>query len=303
MSKKIKIDKILNYIERLGEKYDYIGKKDLSVNGFSSLSNYKNGSLTWVKSKKNIPNSFDLSMIELAIVQEEVDLKIPNQIKCKNSKKVFFALLDGLFVECGNNSEPIGKGTYISPEVKIGKNVIIGNNCVIDGDIEIGDNTRIYHNVTIINRVRIGQNCDIESGVNIGHDGYAFTEDDKHEKTMIKHYGGVKIGSNVHIGGQCHIARGTIDDTIIGSGSKLDTFVHIAHNCNIGENCAILSGSVIMGSVILEDNVQITSSIVLNQVKIERKSFIGAGTPILKNVESDIIIMELPTGIRKIKKV
>lgn len=89
MNKKIKIDKILNYIEELGEKYEYIGKKDLSVNGFSSLNNYKNGRLTWVKSEKNIPNNFDLSKIELAIVQEEVDLKIPNQIKCKNSKKVF----------------------------------------------------------------------------------------------------------------------------------------------------------------------------------------------------------------------
>lgn len=300
MNKGITLEKILDYIEKSGEEYEYIGNKNIVIDGFSSLNNYKNGSLTWVKSKKNIPNSFDLSMIELAIVQEEVDLKIPNQIKCRNSKKVFFALLDALFVDCKNAVEPIGKGTYISPDVKIGRNVIIGNNCVIDGDIKIGDNTRIYHNVTIINRVMIGQNCDIESGVNIGHDGYAFTENEKHEKTMIRHYGGVKIGNNVHIGGQCHIVRGTIDDTIIGDGCKLDTLIHIAHNCRLGKNVVILAGSVIMGSVVLGDNVQVSSGIVRNQKKMGKNSFAGIGAVVVNDIEENDVVIGMPAKpIRK----
>ena len=79
---------------------------------------------------------------------------------------------------------------------------------MLDGDITIRDNKKIYHNVTI------GKNYNIESGVNIGYDGYAFTENEGNEKPLLKHYGGVIVGDNVYIGGQTHVAIGNLDNTI-----------------------------------------------------------------------------------------
>lgn len=297
MQRKVCVKDILNYIDGLKEFYNFEGDEQAVIHGFSSLQRYRKDSMTWIKKSSNIFKVLEHD-IALAIIQygEEVpdDIKIKNKIFCKESKKIFFEVLENLFVEKEESKPSIGQGTYISPKVKLGSNVIIGNNCVLDGNITIGNNTRIYHNVTIINNVSIGNNCNIESGVNIGHDGYSFTENDKHEKTMIKHYGGVSIGNNVHIGGQTHVARGTIDNTVIEDGVKIDTLIHIAHNCKIGKNSAIITGSLIYGSVELGSNVQITSGIVRNQKKIGDNSLVGIGSVIVKDISENTTVIGVP---------
>ena len=111
---------------------------------------------------------------------------------------------------------------------------------------------------------------------------------------MIKHYGGVKIGNNVHIGSQTHVARGTIDDTVIEDGTKIDTLTHIAHNCRIGKNSAIIAGSLLYGSVELGENSYIASGIVRNQIKVGNNSFVGIGSVVLKDVENDITVIGIP---------
>lgn len=291
------------YLDNMAETYSFKGDKTINVYGFSSLKHYRDNSMTWIKNRDSIPKNFD-KCVTLAIVQAEEEIpsymKIENKIICKESKKIFFMLLEELFGDGDSNAFNIGQGTYISSSVKLGDNVVIGNNCVLDGNIIIGSNTKIYHNVTIINNVTIGENCNIESGVNIGHDGYAFTENENYEKTMIKHYGGVEIGNNVHIGGQTHIARGTIDNTVIEDGVKIDTLTHIAHNCIVGKNSALIAGSLIYGSAELGNNVQITSGIVRNQVSMGDNSFAGIGSVVLKDVPENAIVIGIPA--KSIKK-
>lgn len=297
MVNKVSLFKILQFLNDSHENYEFEGNQDTEVEGFSSLKNYKEGSITWIKSAGNIPADFDES-IDVAVIQSGESIPdsicIKNRIITSESKKIYFAILDELFVEKTEQIFQIGQGTYLSPNVKLGRNVSIGCNCVLDGNITIGDNTKIYHNVTIINNVTIGKNCDIESGVNIGHDGYAFTENESHEKSMIKHYGGVTIGDNVHIGGQTHVARGTLDNTIIEDGVKIDTLIHIAHNCKIGRNSALIAGSLIYGSAELGSNVQITSGIVRNQMKMGNNSFAGIGSVVLKDVPEETTVIGIP---------
>ena len=291
---RVTIKEILVHLDNINEKYTFVGDENQIIEGYSSLGNYKENSITWIKKRDNIPPNFDIKGIKLAIIQENENVEAENSIICNNSKRCFFSILDNLFVKNNETVNPIGKGTYISSNVKLGKNVVIGHNCTIDGDITIGDNTRIYNNVSIINSVYIGENCDIESSVTIGHDGFAFTENENHEKSMIKHYGGVKIGNNVHIGSQTHVARGTIDDTVIEDGTKIDTLTHIAHNCRIGKNSTIIAGSLLYGSVDLGENSYIASGIVRNQIKVGNNSFVGIGSVVLKDVENDITVIGIP---------
>lgn len=297
MVKKVSVHKILQYLNDSHENYEFEGNQAAEVEGFSSLKNYKEGSIVWIKSTKNIPAGFN-ETIDVAVIQRGEcipdSICIKNRIISSESKKIYFAILDELFVDKTEQISQIGQGTYLSPNVKIGNNVSIGCNCVLDGNITIGDNTKIYHNVTIINNVTIGKNCNIESGVNIGHDGYAFTENESHEKSMIKHYGGVTIGDNVHIGGQTHVARGTLDNTIIEDGVKIDTLIHIAHNCKIGRNSVLIAGSLIYGSVELGSNVQIASGIVRNQMKMGNNSFAGMGSVVLKDVPENTAVIGIP---------
>ena len=293
MNKEIHVKDILKYLNDNNEAYIFEGNDNVSTKGFSSYGNYRHGSLTWLKNISAIEQNGKHN-VTLAVVQEGLEESVAeNRIITKESKRVFFDLLENFF-STDKKQESVGRNTYISPEVKLGKNVIIGNNCTLDGDITIGDGTRIYNNVNIINSATIGKDCEIQSGVNIGHNGFAFTEDEAHKKTMVKHYGNVIIGNDVYIGGNCYIERGTIDSTIIKNGAKIDGACIIGHNCNIGRNVAMVAGTILFGSVCLEDNAYIASALVKNQVTVGRNAIVGMGSVVTKNVEVDTTVIGVP---------
>ena len=147
----------------------------------------------------------------------------------------------------------IEKGAVIGDNVNIGNNTFIGPNSVVAANVQIGENCYIGANVSITHSI-ISSNVLIHNGTCIGQDGFGFAMTSYgHEK--IPQIGLVKIDDNVEIGSNCTIDRGTSENTIIGTGTKIDNMVHIAHNCIIGRNC-ILTGMVgLAGSTVLEDFV------------------------------------------------
>lgn len=298
----ISVEEILLFLDESDCEYKYVGNTNIKINGFSSLNNYKRDSITWVKKQNMLNDTIIQEDILLAIVQEGVQCFIPNIIITKTSKRVFFDVLEHFYGE-KIEGNLIGENTYISSNVKLGHNVRIGHNCTIDGDIEIGDNTRIYNNVNIINKVRIGKNCIIQSCVNIGHDGFAYTENENHTKSMVKHYGGTVIGNNVYIGGNTCIERGTIDDTIIRDGSKIDVTCTIGHNSVLEENVALVGGTILLGSVKLKENAFIASGLIRNQSIIGRNSIVGMGSVVTKDVEDNTVVIGVPAKeLRKMEK-
>ena len=154
----------------------------------------------------------------------------------------------------------------------------------MDGDITIGDDTVIWNGVTIVNRVTIGQRCEIKSGAVIGHDGYAYTEDASHKKTMVKHFGGVTIGNDVLIGENLCISRGTIDDTTLENGVKLDALGHVAHNCYFERDSAMAVPCSVSGSVHVGENAYIAGDIIRNQCTVGDNAFVGLGAVVVKDL-------------------
>lgn len=303
MGKKIYIRDVLEFIKTIEGNFVFQGNEDEFITGFSSLLNYKKNNITWIKNAQSIPNNLKFP-IKVAVIQEsekiEDKIEIENKIYCESSKKVFFSLIDELFADEEKKQNPIGFGTYISPKVKIGDNVIIGHNCTLDGDISIGDNTHIYNNVNIINRVSIGKNCEIQSGSNIGHDGFGFTENNQGEKVMIRHYGGVEIGDNVYIGGNCYIERGTLDNTVIADGVKIDGMCTIGHNSTLAKNVSLVAGSILFGSVKIGSGTHIASGLIKNHTYIGKNALIGMGSVVLEDVKKGTVVVGVPA--RKIKK-
>ncbi len=292
----LKISEILAFLREEEIPFIFDGDETVTVEGFSSLTHYKPGSFTWIKTQKNIPENFDLIQIRLAFISEEVEGEYANSIKTSQSKKAFFSTIEHFY---GLQSEKpaIGQFTYISPEVKLGKNVRIGHNCTLDGNITIGDNTVIWNNVVIINQVSIGHDCEIQSGTVIGHDGFAYTEDENHTKTMVKHYGGVEIGDNVYIGADVIVDRAQIDRTMICAGCKIDPLVHIAHNVVLGKNSTVIACANIMGSVSTGENAYISSSTVRNQIKIGSNAVVGMGAVVVKNVPDNTTVVGNPAKV------
>lgn len=295
MERLITIKQIAAYLKEKNFPCVIQGNPEETVCGFSSLSRYREGTITWVKSpQKNIQISVPVSA---CVIQEGSDLDAAARIITPQSKAVFFSVLEHFWGDSTDSDMPhIGPGSVIGPNVHIGKNVKIGCNCSITGDISIGDGTVIADNVVIRNRVKIGCDCIIQSLTAIGEDGFGYAENDLHIKTMIKHFGGVSIGDNVFIGGHTNITRGTIDDTVIESGTKIGPSSVIAHNDYIGRN-ATLVYSKLLGSVTVGENAYISTSTVRNQAKIGKDSIVGMGAVVTTDVAENKVVMGVPARV------
>ena len=141
----------------------------------------------------------------------------------------------------------------ISNEAKIGSKCYIGSFTTVGRNCIVGDNTVIYENVSIVPNSTIGDNCVIHPGVTIGVDGHAYERLQTGELEGFPHLKGVRIGSNVVIGPNSNVNRGSLVDTVICDGTKIDALVDIAHNVTIGRNCIITAGSIIGGSTGIGD--------------------------------------------------
>lgn len=281
----VRVSEILSYLEKESIPFSFSGNQETQADGFSSLSRYREGTFTWIKKQESIPEGMSLAGLALVFVSDDVDTGgAPNVIRTPESKRAFFSTIEHFYAQ-PEERPAIGQFTYLGPKVKLGKNVRIGHNCTLDGDITIGDDTVIWNNVVIINRVTIGQRCDIHSGAVIGHDGYGYTEDDSHVKTMIQHFGGVSLGNDVLIGENVCISRGTIDDTTLEDGVKIDALGHIAHNCWFEAHAAMSVPCSVSGSVHVGKNAYLAGDIIRNQCTIGADAFIGLGAVVVKDVE------------------
>ncbi len=146
----------------------------------------------------------------------------------------------------------IAEDVFIGSNVELGENVVLMSGVRILGDVNIGNNTIIYPNVSIYPGVILGDNCRVHSSVTIGSDGFGYKFiNGAHHK--IWHYGGVIIGSDVEIGSGTCIDGGTFTPTTIGSGTKIDNQVQIAHNSKIGEHVILCGKAGLAGSSSVDD--------------------------------------------------
>jgi UDP-3-O-[3-hydroxymyristoyl] glucosamine N-acyltransferase len=150
----------------------------------------------------------------------------------------------------------IGPFVHIGPGVKLGERVVLLGNSSIARNCSIASDTLIYPNTSIYSETRIGERCIIHSGVVLGADGFGFAPDfsaSGGEWVKIPQTGAVVIGSDVEIGASTTVDRGAMSDTIIGSGTKIDNQVQIAHNVVVGSCCVIAGCAAISGSTKIGD--------------------------------------------------
>jgi UDP-3-O-[3-hydroxymyristoyl] glucosamine N-acyltransferase len=168
----------------------------------------------------------------------------------------------------------IGEYAVIGSGVRLGDGVAIGAHCVIGDNASIGEGTRLWPGVTIYPGATIGARTIVHSGVRIGCDGFGYMfRDGAHQK--IPHVGRCIIGDDVEIGANSTVDRGSIDDTVVGNGTKIDNLVHIAHNVRIGEKCLLMAQVGIAGSATVGDG-----AILAGQAGIGGHLSIGAGARI-----------------------
>jgi UDP-3-O-[3-hydroxymyristoyl] glucosamine N-acyltransferase len=142
----------------------------------------------------------------------------------------------------------IGEDAHIGEFTEIGAHSVIGSGCWV------GNHCRVHPRVTFYSGVRIGHRVEIHSGAVIGADGFGYAHGEgRHWK--FPQAGIVEIGDDVEIGANTTIDRGSLDDTLIAEGVKLDNLVHIAHNVKIGAHTMIAAQVGFSGSCTVGKNV------------------------------------------------
>lgn len=176
----------------------------------------------------------------------------------------------GAGVRLGSNVS-VGPYAIIGDDVTLGDDVIIGPHCVVGAGVELGERCHVVASVTIYAGSRVGKRVILHAGVRIGSDGFGYVQrDGQHLK--IPHVGRCILEDDVEIGANTTIDRGSIDDTVIGAGTKIDNLVQIGHNVRVGRSCLIMSQAGVAGSVRIEDGCMI-----LGQVGISGHHTIGKG--------------------------
>ena len=141
----------------------------------------------------------------------------------------------------------IGENVVVGPRGRIGAMVVIGDGVEIGRDVRIGPHASLSHTL-------IGDRVYIYPGVRIGQDGFGFAITPEGFHT-VPQLGRVLIGDDVEIGANTTIDRGTLEDTVIGAGTRIDNLVQIAHNVHIGRACVVVAQVGLSGSTVLEDQV------------------------------------------------
>ncbi len=168
---------------------------------------------------------------------------------------------------------------YIHPDAKIASNVTIDPFAVIHANVEIGEGCWIGSNVTIFPGARIGKNCRIFPGAVIS----AIPQDLKFdgEDTITV------IGDNTTIRECVTINRGTKEkfQTAVGSNCLLMAYVHIAHDCVVGNHCVIANSVQVAGHVEIGDFARLGGACAIHQfVKVGKHVMVSGGSLIRKDV-------------------
>jgi UDP-3-O-[3-hydroxymyristoyl] glucosamine N-acyltransferase len=207
----------------------------------------------------------------------------------------------------------VGPFAIISAGAEIGAGSVIGPQCFVGRDARIGDFCFLREQVSIGARVRIGDRFIAQPGARIGGDGFSFVtperstvenvratlgdqgEAEDQAWARIHSLGSVCIGNDVEIGANACIDCGTIRDTVVGDGCKIDNLVQIGHNVIVGRDCMICAQSGIAGSSRLGNHVVLGGQTgVSDNIFIGDRAITGGATVVLSNVPAGRVVLGYP---------
>jgi len=299
----------------LAELAEYVGGKvagngEIIIKSASTLENAEAGEITFLSNKKYVSmlKSTRASAVIAAgevktnasvlIVEDpyyafmQIVVLLHGHRKHKNS-----GISDKAYVaesaKVGDNSS-VGDFVAIEENVRIGKNCIIYPGVFIGPDVVIGDNCIIYPNAVIYDECKIGDRVIIHANAVVGEDGFGFaTHKGVHHK--IPQIGGVILEDDVEIGACCTIERGTLEDTLIGKGSKIGDMVAIGHGTKIGAHCLLVPQVGVAGSATLGHHCVLGGQVgVIGHIKIGNMVKIGAQSGVKNDIPDNSTVFGSP---------
>ncbi|MDX2183107.1 MAG: UDP-3-O-(3-hydroxymyristoyl)glucosamine N-acyltransferase [Gemmatimonadaceae bacterium] len=193
-------------------------------------------------------------------------------------------------------SAVVGEGVSIGPEVAVGPYAILGHGAVLGAGVTVhahaivgpgvtvGAGSEIGPHVTLHSGTVVGQRVQVRSGARIGSEGFKYVfRDGQHRK--LPHIGRCVLEDDVEVGANSCIDRGSINDTVIGAGTKIDNLVHVAHNVRIGKLCLLMAQVGIAGSTQVGDGVILAGQVgLVDNISIGDGAMVGAQSGVFGDI-------------------
>ncbi len=193
------------------------------------------------------------------------------------------------------------RGIHQSARVETGARIhetsYIGPLCYVSAECTIGEDSILWSHVSLYPHVRVGNRVIVHSGAVLGSDGFGYERSASGALVKFPQLGGLLIEDDVEIGANTSINRGALDDTIIGSGCKIDDLVYIAHNVVVSKHSLIVGNTTICGSVHIGERCWIASSILRNGISVGNDVTVGLGAVVLRDVPDNVVVYGNPARV------
>ena len=287
------------------------GDASLPINNAFSISRAGGGDITFVTSEKFL-EKFLKSDITAAVVPQDLTVEGKPTIQVEDVSGAFSKIVKHFRPVSERKRVGISPQAFVSPTALIADDVDIYPGAFIGERVEIGFGSTIYPNVTILDDAQIGAHvkifpsatlyentvvgdrCIIHAGASLGAYGFGYkTRDGVHH--LSDQLGNVELESDVEVGANTTIDRGTYESTIIGEGSKLDDLVMIGHNCKIGRHNLLCSQVGIAGSCQTGDHVTMAGQVGIgDHIEIGDNVTLIAKAGIMKDIPAGEILAGAP---------
>jgi len=310
----IKFSELLEKLGNKAENHSLISSCNPNITGVAAVDTAAPGNISYIEGgkfaamvKKTSASALILPLDET--LQQQANAHQIAWIATKDPRLMFAEVIDLFYQPFHPNpsihptaiidpTATVGDDVYLGPHVVIGEGVKIGNgvciypNVVVYPGVKIGDRTILHANCSIHERTQIGANCVIHSGAVIGAEGFGFVPTSSGWKKM-QQSGYTVLEDGVEIGCNSTVDRPAVGETRIKKNTKLDNLVHIGHNSQIGENCAMAAQVGLAGGVKVGNRVLLGGQVgIANQVKIGDGAIATAQT----GIHSDIPPGEIVSG-------
>ncbi|MFP4520551.1 MAG: UDP-3-O-(3-hydroxymyristoyl)glucosamine N-acyltransferase [Fibrobacterota bacterium] len=189
----------------------------------------------------------------------------------------------------------VGPFVYIGPGSVIGEGAVLYPGVVVEEGTSVGAGCVLYSNSVIRRDCVIGNRVIVHPGAVIGADGFGFAPSSEGIYFKIPQTGNVVLEDDVEIGANTTIDRAAMGSTLVKKGSKIDNLVMIAHNVEVGENCAFAAQTGISGSTVVGDSVMMGGQTgVAGHLKIGERAKAAAQAGITRNVKPGVTVSGTP---------
>jgi len=290
-----------------------VGQQDVEIAGVASLERARPGDLSFLNSDRFV-DAYRITQASVVLVAPDFANEAgaaPVRIVVSEPALAFAQVLDHVapstLVAWGvHPTARIGRGArwegrvVLEPGAQLGANVRLGSDCVIgeqavveDGAI-LGNACRIESHATVHQGARLGDRVVVRTGARIGGRGFGFVRSETgHER--LAQIGQCVLGDDVEVGANSTIDRGSLGDTIIGAGTKIDNLVQIGHNVRVGERCVIMAQVGVAGSTVVEDDVILAGQAGLaDHLTVGKKARVAAQSGVIGDIPAGATVSGYP---------